>query len=107
MKRFFLGLQCTLIVCSLAVAGVCLTKKETSRGSNWPGWRGPGSQGVSSEKNLPTEWGATKNIAWKTPLPGRGHSSPVVWENRIFLTAAIDGDVIQGAKAVEHMDEGK
>src|SRR5499427_7818607 len=47
-------------------------------GSNWPQWRGPQSLGVSEEKNLPAEWGADKNIVWKTALPGRGHSSPIV-----------------------------
>lgn len=54
---------------------------------NWPGWRGPRGDGTSLETNLPTEWDATsgKNIAWKTPIPGRGHSSPIVWNDRIFL----------------------
>ena len=107
MKRLFAGLQCALVVCVLVVTALCLPKKETSKGSNWPGWRGPGSQGISAEKDLPTEWSSTKNVAWKTPISGRGHSSPVVWENRIFLTTAIEGDVIPGAKAVPHMDEGK
>jgi hypothetical protein len=74
--------------------------------ANWPQWRGPGGTGVSAEKNLPAEWGPAKNIRWKTPLAGRGHSSPVVWENKIFLTTAIEGDVVPGAKAVVHMDDG-
>jgi outer membrane protein assembly factor BamB len=71
---------------------------------NWPQWRGPGGLGVSDEKNLPTEWSPTMNIKWKTPIAGRGHSSPVVWGNRIFLTTAIEGPVVPGAKAVKHMD---
>lgn len=107
MKRFYTGLRCALVVCSLVVIAHGLPKKETSKGSNWPGWRGPGSQGISVEKDLPTEWSSTKNIAWKTPIPGRGHSSPVVWENRIFLTTDIEGAIIPGAKAVEHIEEGK
>ena len=73
---------------------------------NWPQWRGPGSQGVSTEPRLPTEWQPGRNIAWKVPLPP-GHSSPVVWGDRIFLTAAIEGDVLPGARAVEHVMEGK
>ena len=56
-------------------------------GENWPQWRGPGSQGISSEASLPTEWSSVKNIVWKTELPA-GHSSPIVWGNRIFLTGA-------------------
>ena len=70
---------------------------------NWPQWRGPRGQGVSEEKNLPLEWSATKNIKWKTPLPGRGHSSPIVWGNRLFLTTSIEGAEIPGASAVKHV----
>lgn len=54
---------------------------------NWPQFRGPGSQGISLETNLPVKWDATTNVRWKTRLPGPGHSSPVIWGNRIFLTA--------------------
>lgn len=76
-------------------------------GENWPQWRGPGGQGVSTEQQLPTEWGPEKNIVWKTLLPGSGHSSPIVWGDRIFLTSAFEGEVLPGAKAVTHMMEGK
>jgi outer membrane protein assembly factor BamB len=55
--------------------------------SNWPGWRGPRGDGSSQEANLPTAWNGEKgdDIAWKTPLPATGHSSPIVWGDRIFL----------------------
>jgi outer membrane protein assembly factor BamB len=75
--------------------------------ANWPQWRGPGSAAVSSETTLPEEWTPTKNIAWKTKLPGRGHSSPVIWGNRIFLTTAIEGDAVEGAKAPKHTYGGE
>lgn len=75
--------------------------------TNWPQWRGPGGMGISTEKNLPVEWSATKNIKWKTPIAGRAHSSPVVWGNKLFLTTAIEGPVVPGAKAVKHMDGDK
>jgi outer membrane protein assembly factor BamB len=75
--------------------------------ANWPQWRGPDGSGISTEKNLPAEWSATKNIKWKTPIAGRGHSSPIVWGSRIFLTTAVEGEVVPGAKAVKHMNEGK
>ena len=75
--------------------------------ANWPQWRGPQSAGVSEEKNLPTEWGADKNVVWKTALPGRGHSSPIVWDNKIFLTTSIEGEVVPGAKAVHHVRKGE
>ena len=81
----------------------------TTAGSaaNWPQWRGPDGSGISNEKNLPAEWAPTKNIKWKTPIAGRGHSSPIVWGNRIFVTTAVEGDVVEGAKAVKHVSEGK
>jgi outer membrane protein assembly factor BamB len=78
----------------------------TALSANWPQWRGPGGMGISTEKNLPVEWSTTKNIKWKTAIAGRGHSSPVVWGNKIFLTTAIEGDVVPGAKAVTHVVEG-
>jgi outer membrane protein assembly factor BamB len=43
-------------------------------------------QGISTESGAPTEWSKTKNIKWKTAIAGRGHSSPIVWGDRIFLT---------------------
>lgn len=52
----------------------------------WGGFRGPGGQGVSSEKGLPTTWGPAKNIAWKVELPGAGTSSPIVVGKRLILT---------------------
>ena len=66
----------------------------------------PNGMGISTEKNLPAAWNATKNIKWKTPIAGRGHSSPVVWGNKVFLTTAIEGEVVPGAKAVKHVVEG-
>ena len=56
---------------------------------NWLNWRGPYQNGVAeSGQNLPVEWSENKNVKWKAPVPGRGHSSPVVVGNRIFLTTA-------------------
>lgn len=67
--------------------------------TNWPQWRGPESQGISVEKGLPAEWSETRNIKWKTAITGLGHSSPIVWGKRIFLTSALDGEVIPGRSA--------
>lgn len=55
----------------------------------WPAWRGPLATGVGPIADPPIVWSEQKNIRWKTALPGRGHSSPVVWGDRIFLTTAI------------------
>ncbi len=56
---------------------------------NWPGWRGPRGDGTSLEKVIPTHWSSTENVSWKTPIVGEGHSSPIIWNDRIFLTTAL------------------
>ena len=60
-------------------------------GENWPGWRGPRGDGSSTDQSLPQMWdGPTgKNIQWKKSLPGEGHSSPVIWDNRVFVTVCV------------------
>jgi outer membrane protein assembly factor BamB len=57
---------------------------------NWPMWRGPRGDGTVTEKGFPTRWSATENVRWKTEIPGRGHSSPIVWGDRIFVTSALE-----------------
>ena len=56
---------------------------------DWPQFRGPDGQGHSSERDVPIRWSETQNIAWKVPVPGRGWSSPVVVDGRVWLTTAI------------------
>ena len=55
---------------------------------NWPQFRGPTGRGISGEKNLAIYWNGTSNVLWKTAIPGEGWSSPIVWDKRVFLTAA-------------------
>lgn len=57
---------------------------------HWPQFRGAESRGVGGAANLPDRWSAAENVAWKTDVPGRGWSSPIVWGNKIFLTTAIN-----------------
>ena len=56
----------------------------------WARWRGPSGQGLVEGAGYPDAWSATENVAWKTPLPGRGNSSPIVWRDRIIVTTAHD-----------------
>lgn len=58
---------------------------------NWPGWRGDGS-GLSSETDLPLTWSESEGVKWKTSIPGAGHSSPIVWCSRVFVTTAVAED---------------
>jgi outer membrane protein assembly factor BamB len=66
----------------LALTGV------TAQGQDWPQFRGSTGQGHSSERGVPLEWSESRNIAWKTPVPGRGWSSPVVAGGRVWLTTS-------------------
>lgn len=68
---------------------LCFTFSNTTLAENWPGWRGPRGDGTSSEKNVPVKWSTNQNIRWKTPIPGKGHASPIVWGNRIFVVTAV------------------
>jgi outer membrane protein assembly factor BamB len=56
----------------------------------WPRWRGPSGQGMVSGSGYPDRWSATQNVRWKSPVPGSGNSSPIVWGDRIYLTTAYD-----------------
>ncbi|BBO33573.1 PQQ-binding-like beta-propeller repeat protein [Lacipirellula parvula] len=57
--------------------------------ADWPWWRGPSRNGVANpDQTPPTEWSATENVVWKTPVPGRGHSSPTVFGDHVYLATA-------------------
>lgn len=74
---------------------------------DWPGWRGPSANGISTLTNLPTSWSGERNVAWKTPVEGRGHSSPVVWGDRIFLTTDIEGEAVPDTAPPKHRIRGE
>jgi len=66
---------------------------ESIRSENWTRFRGPSGQGISSETDLPVTWSKDENIKWTADLPGQGWSSPIVFEDHIFLTAATEEGV--------------
>ena len=63
---------------------------DLARAENWTRFRGPNGQGVSSEADLPVTWSASENVAWKTSIPGNGWSSPIVYDQHLFLTTATE-----------------
>src|SRR5688572_10857994 len=63
------------------------------RAENWPQWRGPRMDGTSLDQGFPTKW-ADDTITWRVELPGSGHASPIVWNDRLFLVAT-DADTAQ------------
>lgn len=88
--KLSISFLCTTIAC-IAVAS------EASQ--NWPGFRGPGATGVLEGYTLPKTWNADpaaeepEGVLWRAPIPGLGHSSPIVWGDRIFVCTAVpEGD---------------
>ena len=80
LSRYF------LLIAMLAVFGLV----TVGAGADWPQWRGPDGEGHAVAKNLPVTWSETQNVAWKTLLPGKGWSSPVIEGNEIWLTTAVE-----------------
>ncbi len=68
-----------------SLSGQNSTVSETS----WPSWRGPNSNGIAAKSNPAVSWSETKNIKWKVPVPGKGFSTPIVWDKYVFVTTAV------------------
>ena len=81
------------LTCLLGLASAPEQQAEEAstpaRAAQWPEWRGPLATGVAPRADPPIEWSEDKNLQWKSEIPGEGHSTPVVWNDQIFLTAAI------------------
>lgn len=81
-----MGLRSTIVL--LPVLAAC----GLAHADNWQAWRGPHGTGVSTDQQLPLEWDATRNIRWHVPLPDRGNSTPIICNDRVFITQAIEKD---------------
>lgn len=75
----------TLVICSACSA----------MADNWPAWRGAAGTGIANEPDLPTKFSSSENVSWKAPLPEAGNSTPIVWQDHVFVTCAIDGGEIR------------
>jgi len=71
-----------LTICALSLVTAAVAE-------NWPSWRGPRLDGTSAGRDVPTHWSNSSNVVWSTPVPGIGHASPIVWENRVFTVTSI------------------
>lgn len=86
---------------------ICTSGLADDSSAQWPEWRGPFLNGMA-RGDAPTSWSDTKNIKWKTEIPGRGHSTPVIWGDKIFLTTAIPtGKTPPAAPAQEQDSQGR
>jgi len=78
----------SLLTCALLAAQPAVTVANDSL-ANWGQWRGPLGTGLAPQANPPTEWSETKNVRWKTKVPGTGISTPIVWGDKVFLLTTI------------------
>lgn len=72
------------------VCSIPLWLPQTVHAENWPQFRGPSGQGVSSGQSAPLHWAAASNVLWKAAIPGEGWSSPIIWGDRVFVTTALE-----------------
>ena len=93
------AVRCGVVLAICLFALSCGVGGMPGQAADWPQWRGPGGQGhADGAHDLPVSWSETENIAWKSPLPGRGWSSPVIVGNQIWMTAAIETQVSEDEK---------
>src|SRR5205085_280778 len=88
MRRLTAWSCCFAVI--LYARAACAAALAAPAANDWPQFRGPGGQGVSQATHVPVRWGATQNVAWKVPIPGRGWSSPVLSAGRLYLTIAVE-----------------
>jgi outer membrane protein assembly factor BamB len=73
-------------------SAVAMVEPDGEAQANWSRWRGPSGQGLAVGAGYPDSWSDTENVAWRTSVPGRGHSSPIIWGDRIYLTTGYDDE---------------
>jgi outer membrane protein assembly factor BamB len=86
----------------LAIALLFVAAAARADGPYWPQFRGPGGQGHSDATMLPMEWTPQDNVVWRTPIEGRGHSSPVVMNDQVWVTTAAPDGTALGAVGVDY-----
>lgn len=96
MRQFFIWVFCSAVIPGLQG---CAQKKSEGKevsaqgvGEEWPGWRGPRGDGTSLETGIPVRWNKSENIHWKVAIPGKGHSSPIIWGDRVFVTTCLENE---------------
>ena len=93
----------TLGICAL-VGIAAIASQPVGFEKNWHHWRGPYATGAARDADPPTTWSETENIRWKVAIPGTGHASPIIWEDKIFIQTAIKGEASK-AEAEESGDD--
>ena len=86
MKNIIVSLGIVLVFSVIFVAAGTASDFERY----WHQWRGPHMTGVSPSADPPLEWSETKNVKWKIAIPGKGHATPIIWKDRIFILSAVE-----------------
>lgn len=89
-----IGMRIFTLISTATICWALSVALPSAQAENWPQWRGPKLDNISHETDLPISWSSTENVAWKIPMPGPGGASPVVWGDRIFVTAAAGDDLL-------------
>lgn len=78
-----------VLLLSGAALNTAVAQKKQALTANWPQWRGTFNTGTSEGGDTPVEFGETKNLKWKTEIPGKGHATPIIWENQVIVQTAV------------------
>lgn len=79
-----------LVLCLAVLVGFASSPRPAVGAENWPGWRGPRGDGSVETGPLPVAWSVETDLVWKVPMPGTGHASPIIWDDRVFIVDAIE-----------------
>jgi outer membrane protein assembly factor BamB len=82
------------VLTRIIFGGLCVLNVQFAMADNWPQWRGPQGNGVSTEKSIATKWSQTENVAWRCELPGQGGATPAIWGDHLFITSADGNDLV-------------
>jgi len=94
MQRLDIWTTHTMLRSLYIIPIILVSFMSTLSAENWSQWRGPRGDSTSVETGIPLEWSKTKNVAWRLELPGSAGATPVIWEDRIFLTSAEENDLV-------------
>ena len=106
MTTFNLSASNVKKLLSLIITVGLISSCNSNKNNHWPQFRGPNSNQIALEKELPAEWSNEKNLLWKYELDGRGWSSPIVWDHKVFFTNAVleDPSVLPPAEEGRRLD---
>ncbi|MDZ7620640.1 MAG: PQQ-binding-like beta-propeller repeat protein, partial [Patescibacteria group bacterium] len=89
-----------------SIAGLVLILASAAHAQNWPHWRGPSFDGSTEAGKLPANWSTTENVVWSVPLPGAAASTPIVWEERVFLSGVDEERGVLEVRCHDRRDGG-